>query len=99
MATSRVEYHPEARFEIIGETRRYRSIDLKLSRDFLRALQHAEHQIALAPTRWALYLHGTRRYLLPKPWPFAMLYLVEPSLVVVALAHTRREPGYFADRL
>ena len=66
---------------------------------FLSELDHAIDQIARAPHRWPRYLHGTRRYLLPK-FPYSLIYFVEDEVVnVVAVAHHRRRPGYWAKRV
>lgn len=95
----RPDYHPEARSEILREALRYREIDRDLGLAFKRAVRQAEGQIVEAPHRWAPYLHDTKRYLLPRPWPFGMVYLPEQPPVVIAFAHTSRSPGYWTERL
>ena len=55
--------------------------------------------IARAPETWPEYLYGTRRYLL-RHFPFAVVYLVDPDVVtIVAVAHSKRKPGYWRKRV
>ena len=52
-----------------------------------------------APQRWPKYLHGTRRFVMQR-FPFSVVYLDDPELVtIVAVAHSKRKPGYWKDRL
>ena len=42
--------------------------------------------------------HGTRRILLAR-FPFDLVYIIEAeSIVILALAHQRRRPGYWKGR-
>jgi len=41
---------------------------------------------------------GVRRMFL-RSFPYAAVYIVEPRLIVVAVAHSRRRPGYWVKRL
>lgn len=41
---------------------------------------------------------GVRRMFL-RSFPYSVVYIVEPRLVVVAVAHLRRRPGYWMKRL
>lgn len=100
----RASYHPDALEEIEADVRHYRKIDREngggtLAADFLAAIVGADWKIASASHRWAPYLYGTRRLLLPKRWPFGLIYLPEEPPKVIALAHDRRRPGYWRDRL
>jgi len=55
-------------------------------------------EIALDP---ALHVavHGEVRRALVRRFPYAVFYVVEPAQVLVlAVAHVRREPGYWLDR-
>ena len=54
--------------------------------------------ISLAPERWPLFVHGTRRYLFHR-FPFQVVYrVVNDHIQVVAVAHGRRRPGYWKVR-
>jgi hypothetical protein len=41
---------------------------------------------------------GVRRMFL-RSFPYSVVYIVEPRVVVVAVAHLRRRPGYWVQRL
>jgi len=41
---------------------------------------------------------GVRRMFL-RSFPYSTVYILEPRVVVVAVAHARRRPGYWAKRL
>jgi plasmid stabilization system protein ParE len=66
----------------------------------LRAtVSDAVRQVAEAPQRWPKYLHGTRRFVLHR-FPLAVVYLDVPDFVnIIALAHSKRRPGYWKRRV
>jgi len=41
---------------------------------------------------------GVRRMFL-RSFPYSAIYILEPRLVIVAVAHLRRRPGYWVKRL
>ncbi len=66
---------------------------------FLQEIDHALHAILDGPQRWPLHLKGTRRYVCSN-FPYGVIYLVEDDVVVVvAVAHEKRRPGYWRKRL
>jgi len=55
--------------------------------------------IVEAPHRWPAGNHGTRRFILQR-FPFAIVYRELPAAIqVLAIAHARRKPGYWKQRL
>jgi len=99
MESKAFRFHPEAREEFRVAVRWYRGRSLQSSADFRRDVSAAIRTIADAPQRWALYLHGTRRYVLQR-FPFSIVYLDDPDLLtIIAIAHSKRKPGYWKDRL
>lgn len=51
-----------------------------------------------APDRWPLYLHDIRRYIFPYlPFSFVDRFR-DGEIVVVAVAHHMRRPGYWRVR-
>ena len=53
----------------------------------------------VTPNTWPAFDHGTRRFLLRR-YPYNLIYRVEPTrLVIVAVAHAHRRPGYWKQRL
>ena len=98
-AEFRAAYHPKAAEEVRAALSYYAEIEPELGEDFLSALTGTDWRIVSAPHRWAPHIYGTRRILLPRRWPFVMIYLPSDNPKVVALAHHRREPGYWRLRL
>jgi toxin ParE1/3/4 len=48
---------------------------------------------------WAEYLYGTRRYVL-RHFPHLVLYLLRDArVIIVAIAHGKRRPGFWAKRV
>ncbi|HEX8818104.1 MAG TPA: type II toxin-antitoxin system RelE/ParE family toxin [Terriglobales bacterium] len=67
---------------------------LAFDMEFERALG----EIARAPERWALGAYQTRRFLLRR-FPYLVIYREHrDAVLVVAVAHTSRKPGYWRDR-
>jgi len=55
--------------------------------------------IVKASHRWPKYLHGTQRFVLRR-FPFSIIYLDDPDVLsIVAVAHSKRKPGYWKSRL
>jgi len=70
-----------------------------LGLEFLLAVKDAESKILQNPELWPIYEAGTRRYLMQR-FPFAVIYLVsENRIQIVALAHCKRRPGYWKNRV
>ncbi len=99
MAKLTIELHPEARLEADAAFNWYREHSLRAAEKFLDAIEQARTAIQDAPELWADYLYGTRRYLL-KRFPFVVVFRIkEGRIQVVAIAHGRRTPGYWKDRI
>jgi toxin ParE1/3/4 len=65
---------------------------------FRSELRHAVARITDRPDRYRLFDGDVRRYLLRK-YPFGVLYVLEPDLVIVlAVMHLKKEPGYWKKR-
>ena len=66
---------------------------------FSDEIDAAESAIIDRPEAWPPFDHGTRRCLLRR-YPFIVIYRIEPSRVLIlAVAHARRRPGYWKLRL
>lgn len=76
----------------------YAERDPRIAVRFAEELESALNRIAEAPERWPAYLHGTRRIRMTR-FPDIIPYRDEPSrILVVAIAHTKRKPGYWTVR-
>lgn len=94
-----IEYHPAARYEVLDAFEWYMDRSAAVAARFQQDLDEAQLKIQASPEVWASYLHGTRRYLL-KRFGYVVTYRVtDHHIQVIAVAHGRRKPGYWADRL
>jgi plasmid stabilization system protein ParE len=99
MAKLPVEFHPEARAEYLAALSWYRERSPMAARNFEAALSRSVQQIRAAPERWAAYMKGCRRFLLHQ-FPFQIVYSHSPGrIVILAIAHAHRRPGYWKSRL
>jgi plasmid stabilization system protein ParE len=66
---------------------------------FSVAVDDALVSIARFPERWPRYLHQTRRYLLEE-FPYSVVYIDRPNeVLILAVAHHKRRPGYWRRRI
>jgi plasmid stabilization system protein ParE len=70
-----------------------------LSDAFLIEVLSAAERISLYPKAWQLLEDGVRRCRLNR-FPYGLIYAVENGdILVLAIAHLHRKPGYWRDRL
>jgi toxin ParE1/3/4 len=92
------EFHPEALLEAWEARRWYAERNLQAAESFLAEFDHAREQVVAHPDRWPPYLHGTRRYRFRR-FPYLLVYHATPErIVVLAVAHAKRRPGYWKTR-
>ena len=93
-----VVFHPAAVEEAQAARQWYAARSQSAADSFLAELDRGIEAVSLAPERWPLFVHGTRRYLFQR-FPFQLVYrVVKDSVQVVALAPGRRRPGYWKLR-
>jgi len=93
-----IEFHPAASDGAEAAKNWYAERSLLASKSFVSELIHAVDQVVEAPEMWAEYEAGTRRYVFPR-FPFSLVYRVlENKIQIVAVAHSKREPGYWKSR-
>lgn len=97
-------YHREAREELTAAAEWYEARRPGLGQDFLAEVEQALSSIHEHPERWPRWAGvetrvPVRKFVLQR-FPFAIPYLVhDESIVVLAIAHGRRRPGYWLSRL
>ena len=65
---------------------------------FFNEVLAAYSRLVAFPELGSAYMGGTRRLLLAE-FPYFLVYTIDRGLVLVlAVAHTAREPGYWLDR-
>lgn len=100
----RLRYHPDARAELraamqIGEEERPgRGIALQ---QLVRVVERRIRRFPRSAPRWPrLRAPFEVRRAVVRKTPFLVVYTILPDqIVVVAIAHTRKEPGYWRARL
>lgn len=94
-----IHYRPDALREAEQAVGYYRAISPGLAERFLRALDDAVARIVQNSDAWVQLNNGVRRVLLAG-FPYALVYRVEANeIIVYAVAHQRRRPGYWRRRL
>ena len=94
-----VRYHPDARAEFLYQVEYYIAIGTRLADRYDKAVHAAERQAAATPENWPKYTNRTRR-IVDRTFKFSLVYVYsESEIYVVAVAPTRRKPGYWRERL
>ena len=89
---------PAAQAELLDGISYYSAIGAELGFRFEQALAHAVRSAVAHPDRGAPRSKNTRRCLV-KGFPFGVIYRAnEAEVLVVAVAHQRKRPKYWAQR-
>ena len=93
------EFHPEARLEYREAAVFYESRRPGLGAAFSLEVEATIRRIVETPERWRRLeqdVHTCRT----RTFPYTILYSIEAgSVLIVAVMHLRREPGYWRKRL
>ena len=94
-----VSFLPDAEEEMIESARYYESNCERLGSDFLSEVDRAIKSIQAHPTAAPVIGSNIRRRLLDR-FPFGLLYTIENNdVLILAVMHLRRRPGYWKERL
>jgi plasmid stabilization system protein ParE len=94
-----LEYLDAALEEAEAAARWYTARSEAAALGFADEIDAAASAIERLPNAWPAYEHGTRRFLLRR-YPFSVVYRIEPDrILIVAVAHGHRRPGYWLSRL
>lgn len=92
-------YFAEAEAELHEAAQFYESRQSGLGDSFIDEIEKAVQDIEQRPYRWPVSRGIVRRCLVPK-FPYAVLYLIHhEEIIVVAIMHLSRAPGYWFNRL
>ena len=95
----RFEFHPEALEEYDDAGHYYAGQQPDLDLRFIACIEEAITLILEDPYRWRPFDEDVRRCL-THIFPYGILYTIEADFVlVVAVAHCSREPGYWKHRI
>jgi plasmid stabilization system protein ParE len=99
MRSNQFRFHPEAREDFRDAIRWYRSRSPTVATEFRGMVSDVIREIVQTPQRWPKYLYGTRRFVLHR-FPFSIIYLDDSDILsIVAVAHNKRKPGFWKQRL
>lgn len=91
--------HENADEDLVAAAVFYESRETDLGQEFLEELSHCFRRIAENPFSYSLHFDDYRRYLMGR-FPYGVVYRIEgQKVLVVAVAHLRRRPGYWKDRV
>jgi hypothetical protein len=95
----KVRFLPEAEAELDQAVADYDSRQRGLGREFAAEVRQALSRIEDHPQAWQPLGRRTRRYLMHR-FPFGLVYApISGEIVVVAVMHLHRRPGYWRQRL
>ena len=93
-----VRFHPAAESEAAVARDAFAAQDSESPRRFARRLDLALNRLQAFPEMGKPGMRGTRSVYLA-PFPFHLVYLADNSeIIVVAIAHAARRPGYWRER-
>lgn len=85
--------------EMLEAAAYYESQATGLAECFIAEVQHAVQSITENPKSGKVIRGQVRRRLIHR-FPFGILYRIESEeIIIVAVMHLRRQPGYWADRI
>ncbi len=94
-----IEFDPDARAEFLAAVEYYEACQPGLGRRFREAVEGEVDGIGAMPFRYRVLSGPFRRALVPG-FPYAILYAIGPTFIlVVAVAHAKRKPGYWRGRM
>ncbi|HLA10935.1 MAG TPA: type II toxin-antitoxin system RelE/ParE family toxin [Pyrinomonadaceae bacterium] len=94
----KVRLHPAARADLLEARNWYYERSPLTSVAFTHAVEQAVSHIKTAPMTYPLADHGTRKLVLQR-FPFNIFYRVGATeILIVAVAHQKRRPGYWSSR-
>jgi toxin ParE1/3/4 len=95
----RLVWQSQARAELREAVRFYRdNAGYSIARDFRDAAVHTAERLSEHPEIGPRIDHNARRINL-HDYPYSLIYRFEPSsIIVIALAHQSRRPGYWVGR-
>jgi toxin ParE1/3/4 len=96
---SGVAFDPDARAEFLAAVEYYEETQLGLGRRFRAAVARVLEGMETMPFRYRVLHAPFRRCLVPN-FPYAIIFTIETDFIlIVAVAHAKRKPGYWLGRM
>ena len=94
-----LEFHPEATQELDDAAEWYLGRSTKAAQEFAFSIRNAMSEIQNQPARFAMIHGGLRTYRMLR-FPFQIIFRIDlKSIFIVAIAHAKRKPGYWHERV
>jgi plasmid stabilization system protein ParE len=92
-------FHPLAEQELVDAAAYYEEQKTGLGLEYLEEVEHAVAFLMRYPEAGPVVQGSIRRLVLPK-FPYSLLYraLADDQIRILAVAHHRRKPQYWANR-
>lgn len=90
--------HPKALIEYADAVQYYAEQRVEVSQAFINTVEDAIYRIREFPTRYGAIDEDVRRCMTRK-FPYGILYTIEQDyILILAVIHCSREPGYWKSR-
>lgn len=94
----RYVFHPEALDEYTQAVQYYMQLQTETAQAFINVVEDVIFRIRESPMHWPI-LDGDVRRGLTQKFPYAILYSLEQDyILILAVMHCRRKPGYWKQR-
>lgn len=94
-----VQFDQDARAEFLAAVDYYEECQSGLGRRFRDLVENEVNNIDFMPSRFRVFRSPFRRCLIPN-FPYYIIFSIESNLIlVVAVAHAKRRPGYWLNRI
>jgi plasmid stabilization system protein ParE len=94
----RYVFHPEALNEYAEAVQYYTEQRVEVAQAFINEIEDTVYRIREFPTRYAAIDEDVRRCMARK-FPYGILYTIEQDyILILAVMHCSREPGYWKSR-
>lgn len=91
-------FHPEALTEYAEAVQYYAEQRAEVAQAFIDAVEDAVSRIRESPIRYIVVDEDVRRCM-TRRFPYGILYIIEPNyILILAVMHCSREPGYWKSR-
>ena len=96
--TREIIFHIEAETEVLEALEWYAERSAIAARAFVHELNRVVSLAVRSPQTWPRSFGNTRRIVFPR-YPFELIFrLKDETVEIIAVAHQRRRPSYWADR-
>ncbi len=94
-----IEFHELAIKELLDSRDFYDNLIWGLGRKFIIEVGHIISRIKNNPAAFPIYFKNYKRALIRK-FPYSVIYIEEDErILILAVAHHKRRPQYFANRI